>query len=199
MIFMVNAAIRSKQSILCNRQPSLLGQRAAGRGVRYLLAAALSVTLITGCTPRFQADEATEVAITPLTVMAEGLNQQQLSAFLSHNRTLLLTEPVTVAWSGNNAKNNALLFAKRLRSLGADPANLQVREAPGGLPGVSVSYVTHQVQVPDCLPYDSINALMFDAYRQPRQQGCFVQSNRWQSLVHPERAYKAVTTGGSQP
>lgn len=153
--------------------------------------------LITGCNHRFQPDAVTEIAITPLTIQAQGLNQAQLSAFLSHNRTLLLTEPVTLAWTGGDAKKMAVLFSDQLRSLGADPVNLSVHEAPNGIPGVTVSYVTHRVQTPDCLPYDSIN--LFDKHRLPRQQGCFANSNRWQSLVHPERAYGGSATVTRQP
>ncbi len=168
--------------------------------------------LLTGCTDRFQYDAATEVAIIPMTVQADGLNQAQLNAFLDHNRTLLLTEPVTLMWTGAGAKgaaakNVAVLFSEQLRTLGADPQNVDVLERPGGVPGVAIRYVTYKVQVPDCQPYAAVNEIfshprnnrMINSGSKLPQQSCFVESNRWMSLVHPERAYRGSASVSRQP
>lgn len=144
-----------------------------------------STLFLAGCADRFQPDAVAEIQVVPVTVAAKVLNQTQLDAFFDDNRTDLLTLPTRIGYAQGSEKL-AASFRRQLLAQGADPDNVDLLHLPGEGRGVTVSFVRQRVQASACPSYSSGNELGFE--RKPQAMGCYVESNRWMSLQHPERA-----------
>ena len=150
----------------------------------------LGLILVSGCSTRFTPQQAQQIAIISHPVenrfIADNLPDfhDQFDDYLLQHKSMLLTHRVTIEWHEYMGRQMADYAMETLLNAGIDPASLSFRHKATSQPSMTIRHVYHSVQVAECTPYTSTPL-------EPMTGNCYVESSRYQSMVHPEKMLPA--------
>jgi len=151
--------------------------------------------VIMSCTNRVTQYPVSTIAVVPVNYLFKLKNNgnsnkksqelaQEISRYLTENKTLLLDNKLTISWRGKQGEKLAKQAKHWLLSQGINHKNLHIDEFTATAKEtalLTIAIQSFKVQTSQC-KQSKMRSLGTVAVN------CAVESTRWQSIVHPERS-----------